>query len=219
MGLTKRQQNEFFEAIQNASLAPEEFDLNVGTDESTIRHLPSGAAFVLGGVAGRYVVRRVAGDEPVEEREGISWYRVTQQLDLWLMRVKRDVEMPDLWAQLRRRRELLAAISDDAVENRPFTDSEQRQIAEQLQELKEYVGRTYSLSESQMRVLEERLDYLIDAARRAGRRDWLLMVAGVMLSYVLAVELPPEAARAILDTFLKGISRILGREFPELPGG
>jgi maltooligosyltrehalose synthase len=144
---------------------------------------------------------------------------VTQQFDLWLTGVKRDVEMPDLWAQLRRRRELLAAISDDAVENRPFTDSEQRQIAEQLQELKEYVGRTYSLSDSQMRVLEERLDYLIDAARRAGRRDWLLMVAGVMLSYVLAVELPPEAARAILNTFLKGISRILGREFPELPGG
>jgi hypothetical protein len=161
----------------------------------------------------------VAGDGPVEERTGLSWYRVEEQIGLWLSDVKWHVNTPDLWAELRRKRELLAAISDDAVENKPFTDGEQQQIAGQLQELKEYVGRTRSLPEPQMRLLDERLDYLVDAAKRVGRRDWLLMLAGVILTYVLAVELPPEAARDILDTLLRGIARILGQEFPELPGG
>ena len=133
--------------------------------------------------------------------------------------MSKDVNTPDLWAELRRKRELLAAISDDAVGNTPFTDAEQQQIVQQLGELKEYVRRRHALPEHQTRLLDERLDYLVDATKRAGRRDWLLMLGGVMLSYVLAVELPPEAAREVLNAFLLGIARILGRELPELPGG
>jgi hypothetical protein len=212
--------NDLFEAIQKEGMDPEEFDFSVGANEATLRHLPSGASFVLSGDVTGYAVRRVAGDGPVEERTGLSWYRVEeQQIGLWLSDVKWNVNMPDLWAELQRKRGLFAAISDDAVENTPFTDAEQQQIAEQLQELKEYIGRTHSLSEPQVRLLDERLDYLVDAAKRAGRRDWLLMLAGVTLSYVLAMELPLETARDILDTFLRGIARILGQELPELPGG
>lgn len=200
-------------------MGPEEFDFSVGAKEAILRHLPSPARFILSGDVTDYAVRRVAGDGPVQERTGLSWYRVEEQIGLWLSEVKWHVDMPDLWAELQRKRELLAAISDNAVENTPFTDAERQQIAGQLQELKEYVGRTGSLSEPQMRRLDERLDYLVDAAKRVGRRDWLLMLAGVMLSYVLAVELPPQTARDILDTFLRGIARILGQDFPELSGG
>jgi hypothetical protein len=217
--LPKYRRNDLFEAIQKGGMDPEEFDFSVGANEATLRHLPSRASFVLRGDVTDYAVRRVAGDGPVQERTGLSWYRVEEQIGLWLSEVKWHVNMPDLWAELQRKRGLLAAISDDAVENTPFTDAERQQIAEQLQELKEYVGRTRSLSEPQMRLLDERIDYLVDAAKRVGRRDWLLMLAGVMLSYVLAVELPPETARDILDTFLRGIARILGQELPALPGG
>jgi hypothetical protein len=217
--LPKYKRNDLFKAIQKAGMDPGEFDLSVGAKEATLRHLPSPASFVLSGDVTEYAVRRVAGDGPVEERTGLSWYRVEEQIGLWVSDVKWHVEIPDLWAELQRKRGLLAAISDDAVENTAFTDAEQQQIAEQLKELKEYVGRTRSLSESQMRLLDERLQYLVDAAKRVGRRDWLLMFAGVMLSYVLAAELPPETARDILDTFLRGIARILGQDFPELPGG
>jgi hypothetical protein len=217
--LPKYKRRVLFEAIQEAGMDPEEFDLSVGARDATLRHLPSGANFVLSGDASGYAVRRVTGDLPVEDRTGLSWYRVEQQIALWISEVKWDVNTPDPWAELQRKRELLAAISDDAVENTPFSDAEQQQIAEQLQDVKESVRRAHSLSEPQMRLLDERLDYLVDAAKRTGRRDWLLMLAGVMLSYVVAVELPPEAARDILDTFLRGIARILGGDFPQLPGG
>jgi hypothetical protein len=218
MGIRRYQQNELLEAIQEARLAPEEFDLNIGDDKSTLTHLPTGANFVLSGI-GRYSVRRVAGDGPAEERERLSWYAVKEQVALWLIDVKFDVGTPDLWAQLEGERKLLEAISDDSVENRPFTEAEQKQVAEQLQELRSYVRDAHSLSDAQVRLLDEKLDYLVDATSRAGRRDWLLMLAGVMLSYVLAADLPGEAARDILGTFLKGIARIVGLDFPELGGG
>lgn len=219
MDLPQYRRNDVFEAVKKGGMGPEEFDFSVGAKEAILRHLPSPARFILSGDVTDYAVRRVAGDGPVQERTGLSWYRVEEQIGLWLSEVKWHVDMPDLWAELQRKRELLAAISDNAVENTPFTDAERQQIAGQLQELKEYVGRTGSLSEPQMRRLDERLDYLVDAAKRVGRRDWLLMLAGVMLSYVLAVELPPQTARDILDTFLRGIARILGQDFPELSGG
>jgi hypothetical protein len=161
----------------------------VDGEESTLRHRPSGAYFVFGGHAGDYVTRYQAGDSPVEERTGLSQYRLMEQVGFWLAEIKRDIETPDLWAQLQGEAELLGAASDETVENTPFTPAEQEEIAGQLRELREYVRRTYSLSKSQTRFLEERLDYLPEASNRVGRKDWLLMAAGVMLTYFLEAAL------------------------------
>jgi hypothetical protein len=70
-----------------------------------------------------------------------------------------------------------------------------------------------------MRALEGRLEYLAAAAGRLGRKDWLLMAAGVVFSYVLPVGLPPEAAKDILGTLLQSIGHIIGGGPLGLPGG
>jgi hypothetical protein len=170
-------------------------------------------------LAGHYVSRYLAGDGPVQERTELSQYRLMQQVELWLAAVKADIETPDLWAELQRDAELFQAATDEAIENTPFTSAEQEEIAGQLRELRDHVSRAHSPSESQMRLLDERLDYLAAAAGRVGRKDWLFMVAGVMLSYALEAALPPEAARDILGTLLTSIGHILGRGPLGLPGG
>jgi len=218
VGLRKWQRNAIFEAAQGAGLSPEELDWDLGADESTLQHAPSGAFFVFGGVPGDFASRYLAGEGPVEERTGLSQYGLMQQVKFWLAAVKRDIDTPDLWAELQRETELLGAVSAEAVENTPFTPAEQDEIAEQLRKLRDYVSRTYSLPGPQVRLLEERLDYLAAAAGRVGRKDWLLMVAGVMLGYVLTAALPPEAARDILGTLLTSIGHVLGRGRLGLPG-
>jgi hypothetical protein len=159
-----------------------------------------------------------AGDEPVEERKALSWYGLTQQVGFWLAAVRRDIDTPDLWAQLQRERALLAAVSDEDIQNTPFTPAEREEIAGQLRELKDYLSGAHSLSEAQLRLLEERLDYLVDAAGRVGRKDWFLMAAGVMFSYVLAAALPPDSATHILGTLLTSIGHILWGGPLGLPG-
>jgi hypothetical protein len=219
VGPKKWQRNEIFQAVEDAGLSPQEFDWDLGTDESRLRHSPSGAYFDFGGVAGNYVSRYLASEGPVEERTGLSLTRLMAQVKFWLTAVKLDVDTPDLWAQLQRDTELFGAVSDEAIGNAPFTPAEQEEIARQLRELRDYVSRTYSLSESQSRLLEERLDYLASAARRVGRKDWLLMAAGLILGYVLPAALPPEAAMDILRTLLTSIGQILGHGPMGLPGG
>jgi len=219
VGLKKWQRNAVFQAIKAAGLSPEEFDWEHSENESILRHRPSEGSFAFGGVAGNYAMRYSAGDAPVEVRTGLSQFRMMQQVEFWLGALKLDIDTPDLWARLQSESRLLGAVSDEAIENTPLSPSEQDEIAEQLRELRAYVRRVYLLSDSQMRLLEERLDYVAAAASRVGRKDWLLMAAGMMLSYVLEAALPPDAARDILGTLLTSIGHILGQVTRGLPGG
>ncbi len=218
MALKKWQRNEVFQAVQQAGLSPEEFDFDLGEDESTLRHRPSGAYFVFGGFAGKYSSHYFAGEGPPEARTDLSQYGLMQQLNLWLSQVKQDISTPDLWAQLQGQAKLLATISDEAIDNTSFTPEEREEIAGQLRELRDYVTRTHSLSAAQARLLDEKLVYLVDASRRVGRKDWLLMAAGVMLSFVLGAALPPDAVSDVLATLLTSIGHVLGHGPLGLPG-
>ena len=135
-----------------------------------------------------------------------------QRVSLWLGEVKRDLETPDLWAELQREAKLLGAGSNAVTENTPFTPGEQKEIAGRLKELAKYVRKTHSLSPAQMQALDEKLEYLVDASHRLGRKDWLNAFIGVTLGYMLSVALPPESARTIFLTFLRAI----GLLYPEL---
>jgi hypothetical protein len=219
MALKKWQRNGVFHAVQGAGLSPEEFDWDAGADEGSLRHVPTGAYFVFEGLAGDYSSRHVAGDGSVEERTGLNQYQLMRQVELWLAAVKRDIDTPDLWAQFQRESDLLAAVSDESIENTPFNSAEQDEIAGQLRGLKDYLSRAHSLSEAQIRLLDERLDYLVNAAGRVGRKDWFLMAAGMILSYVLAAALPAIAVRHIRATLLRSIGHILWGGRLGLPGG
>ena len=63
-----------------------------------------------------------------------------------------------------------------------------------------------------MQALDEKIDYLVKASSRLGRKDWLNIFIGVSLPFVLAAALAPEAARALFLTFLRSI----GLLYPEL---
>jgi len=142
--LRKWQRNEIFEAVRVAGLSPQEFDWHDTDNGDALRHRPSGAYFIFGGIAGDHASLYSAGDAPEESRSNRSHRALMQQVGLWLAEIKRDIDMPDLWAQLQSEAALLDAVSDDAIENTPFTFAEQEDISRQLRELRDYTSRTYS---------------------------------------------------------------------------
>jgi hypothetical protein len=161
-----------------------------------------------------YVGRSVVGDALDWGFEAYSWQSLIQRICRWLGDVKRDLETPDLWAELQREAELLGANFNDITENTPFTPDEQKEIAGRLRGWAADARRTHSLSEAQTRVLNAKLDYLVNAAGRLGRIDWRNAFVGVILGYVLAAALPPDSAR---DMLFRAIGAIFG--LPELPSG
>jgi len=208
--LQKWQKNQIFNAIQEVGLDPKEFDLEDDGVEVRIKHKWSDSSFIVNRDPGHYVVRYVVGDGPDWQFEVSSWQNVIPRISRWLEEVKRDLETPDLWAELQGATELLGANYDGVVENTPFTPDEQKEIARRLQEWAEHTRRTYSLSVAQMQVLGAKLDYLVSAAGRLGRIDWRNAAVAAMLGWVLTAALPPESARDIFLGLLPLVDQFLG---------
>jgi hypothetical protein len=172
-----------------------------------------GPFLLLAAGPGHYVGRYIVGDSPAWPYDAYSWQASTTRVGTWLQEVKRDLEKPDLWAELRREVQLLGVGSNEVTENTLFTQDEQKQIAEQLRGLAKHVSDASSLSEAQKQILKEKIDYLVDGSRRLGRKDWLNTFIGVTLGYLLSTALPPDVARGIFSTCLQTI----GLLYPELP--
>ena len=125
--LQKWQRNNLFEAIQAVELDPRDFDLANSGTEVQIKHKRSGSIFIIGGGPGHYVGRYIVGDSPAWPYDAYSWQASTTRVGTWLQEVKRDLENPDLWAELRREVQLLGVGSNEVTENTLFTQDEQKQ--------------------------------------------------------------------------------------------
>ena len=144
--LKKWQRNAIVQAIRAAGLDPKEFDLQDDNAEVRIKHKWSPSCFTVRNEGAHYGASYVVGDGSDWPVSAYSWRTIFPRISTWLEDVKRDLETPDLWAELQQEGELLlGATSDDLTENTPFTADEQNEIAARLHALAEHARRTYSL--------------------------------------------------------------------------
>jgi hypothetical protein len=217
--LQKFKKNEIIRAIQAVGLDPREFDLAEDESEAWIKHKLSGALFTIGGGPAKYVGHHQWGDWPAWPYEACSWEAVMRSASSWLDELKRDLETPDLWAELQSESALLVAESNEDADNTPFSSSEREDIAARLHAFAEEAEQVYALSEVQMSYLNARLDYLVAAADRLGRIDWRNALLGAIIAFLLTAAIPPDSARDIFYMLLRAIIHLWGLGFPDLPRG
>jgi hypothetical protein len=215
--LKKHKRNQIFEALQTAGLDLREFEIVEDEDKARIGHRYSDASFSIGGDPGHYVGQSVVGDGNPWPYEVYSWDPVMERVDRWAREVKRDLETPDLWAELQDEVELLQASYAESAANTPFTAQEKKQIAERLHDFVAHAEQAYSLSETQIAELNAKVDYLVSSSDRLGRIDWRTVLIGAVAGYVLAAILPPEVTHGMLVGVLRDFGHLYGR--PELPHG
>lgn len=132
-----------------------------------------------------------------------------------LKNVERERSSPNFWAELGKQGKLLGATeSSDNTDNSPFTPEEQVEVAKQLNEIKELLVQTHQADPA---ALESRIDYLIDASTRMGRRDWLNIFIGGIFSWALTGLVPPEGVREVLAIASHGLGHLFGGGVPQLP--
>ena len=204
------------QAIEAGNLDATHFDGLCGDTEARIKHRWSDSYFLIRRESGNYLGESVVGDGPIWPYQPCSWQTLMRQFETWVYEVKRDLETPDLWAELQSRAKLLEIDSGDLAGNTPFTLNEQAEIRRRLRQAVSNIEREYSLSATQKRTLNEKLDYLTDAASRLGRVDWREVFIGTAFTFVLSTAFPPDSARHIFFTLLRAIGHRYG--FPELGG-
>jgi hypothetical protein len=216
MLLRKVRRNQILKAIVSASLNPSEFEFKNSDTEALLKHRWSKSYFVISGNAGHYVGRYVVGDGIDWPYEVYSWEAVMSRFSPWVKEVRDDLDTPDLWAELQRDAQLLGSVSGEANENTPFTSEEQKDLEQRLREVEAHVRETYSLTESDFNLLQKKIEYLVGAAGRLGRFDWLNTCAGVIFGYILAVGLPAETVRPFMTDL---VHYLLEHGLPPLPLG
>jgi hypothetical protein len=75
-----------------------------------------------------------------------------------------------------------------------------------LSEIKQYLLTAHKLDPE---LVEARLNYLIEAAERVGRKDWINLLLSVLVGIVIQAALPPESIRELLRFVGTVLSQIL----------
>ena len=218
MLLDKRQRNELFEIVADRGFDPLEFDLDHTETHLTLFHRPSGGRFHIELSRMGLTASPKVGDENPSATIVKGYHVVAGMVREWLEAVRYDQETPELWAQLDRAARTYGTGSLDPAENTPFTSSEQEEIAARLSELKASAEATYSLSGEQQRALEQRLDYLAQAATRVGRVDWRNLVVGALIGAMADALISPATIRSIFGALIGSLSHLFGVPIPQLPG-
>ena len=210
MKLIKQRRNEIFRAVISGGLDPIECELTSMADGSwKISHIPSDSYMTLDYYRAFTATGKIPDGPPV----GVSspeWSSVVDSVQRWATMVVETRDDPDLWETLRRGKEVLRGAIGNGLKNTPFTLPEQAGITRQLGEIKDYIRQERLLSGEQLALVEARFDQAEEASRHLGRKDWVLLFSGAILSLVVADLLPPSVAEQILMTVLHGLEHLFG---------
>jgi len=211
--LNKYERNAVYEALVAGRLEPSECDLDSDAKEARVNHVASASKFAFGSTGITYSGSEHVGDSSRSARfTDVSWGIVLVRLRRWAEEVVHYVDTPDLWSSLLRGYGVLANSRYAMSTNTVFAADEQALIAETLREVKDYVKQAYSLTSGQFSKIDEKIDEAISAADRMGRKDWLLLFAGVVLTLIVTDLVPPHVVQQFFMLTLQGLGHLFGHD-------
>jgi hypothetical protein len=215
-----------------SGLAPTEFTLRRETDWSGLYHdepnsylLVKPFAFDLLAVRRAfsfvrlpfraYNVRvRVRGGEETLY-QGIGWTNVERLALSW----GRQVGGQNGWAGSDQAKDVFTTAHGEKTGNAPFTESEQRQIAAQFQDIEKYLKEELNLPREQIARIEEKLDEVAEASKRMGRKDWLVFFLGTITALIITATVAAPVGEHIFTMAIHGLAHLFtgGNEPPQIP--
>lgn len=236
--LSKDQRNDLYRAIEASSVPVTDFELTEAIARSgraflrssepcpvtVIRHLASGSMCCINrGEMGRFWIGQQLGAEGdlLENWRRSSWVitrwgKVVSAARAWAERTA----TPDLWNELRQGIEFFAGQHEQDIENTPFDNDEQARISEQIRQIKVYIKTTHELTSEQISRVEARMEHAEEASRRMGRKDWITLFNGAVLSLIFTDTITPDTAQHIILMTINGLGHLFGIGGPlHLPPG
>jgi hypothetical protein len=157
----------------------------------------------------RYVIFSPGRERCVEEQNPGAWVGQLSSVRSWLTYLKRELAQPDLWAELSKYQLPPGETLTADIGNEPFTVKEAEQLSEGIRKVRAYIETEFALNEDQHKLVNEKLDYLLEAAKRQGRKDWFHTSIGVIFTLASALAFSPEQTKNIWNILKGAISGII----------
>lgn len=216
MELTKALRNEIFEAVVAGGLNVAECELHYEgssyKDRFVVEHVPTKSwiqAKVVGSTQTLYECKQRVGTDPAQvlTDSPVSWAFALQNIARWAKVVIAWEGAPDLW-ELRHNWEFLSGQQSGDSANTPFTEEELEAISAQLAAIKESVKKIVKLTAEQEAKIDVRFDEAEKASKRIGRKDWVLLFGGSVLSLILGDAITPRIAGHIMTMAVHGLEHL-----------
>jgi hypothetical protein len=140
---------------------------------------------------------------------GGTWVYAINYTNQWLNNLKKELNEPDLWNEIQK----YSIGYEDQIDNDPFSIEQFYRIQTGLNEIRKYLIENYGNSEENSKLINSKLDYLLDSAKRQGKQDWINTLIGVVVTISAALTLSPDRATTLwtlVKTAVLGIIRLLG---------
>lgn len=126
-----------------------------------------------------------------------SWEDMLKAVSYWLSYIKREIEEPDLWdhppLETGSLWDPLASIKG----NTQFTDVEIAHLNRSIGEIRKFILESGSHTNSEVKFVDEKLNYLLDASKRMGRKDWIAIATTILFGITTFLGFDADSARAL----------------------
>ena len=193
MAITRRQRDHLYQTFTYEGLDMGTLDWAYEGDRFEIRHGPTESVFrVNGGPDIHFAVTSYVTDGrrlgPINYDQ---WASVLAGARDWAHEVSTSPIARIIWAELRKSREILATTEDEDADNSRFTADQHAQIAARIEDIKQQTREMPELTAEQIVGIEQKLDELVRASKRVGRKDWIVMLQGTAYGMLVTDAVPP----------------------------
>ncbi len=149
------------------------------------------------------------------EKYSQKWDNQLMSVRRWLLCLKSKIETVDPWDDIDKYMPGVEINLEDEKENSPFSYEQVEHITNTLHKLKDEIKKSYDLDTEQDKLVQEKLDYLIDRSKKVGRKDWKILFVGIIVALTVDLVLDPEEVKGLwglVKSCFKGILLLGGIE-------
>lgn len=196
--LLKTQKNRVFKNLQAEGLEPANFSwVKVKSRYFTVSKLNY--------LDGKYyflftpdLIEFSPGEKSTVQNTEITYLDYGIQLvKTWSMYLKREIEAPDLWAEMEKYRISVSLVLPEQVRNESIPAYEAEEIASKLHALAGKIDELFELGTEQSQFVHSKLNYLAEAAKRQLSLDWVHTSIGVCITIAMSLAMPPDKTKEL----------------------
>ena len=126
-----------------------------------------------------------------------SWTGIIGHVKKWLVALMREISTPDPWEEIEKYIPGAEVGLEDEEKNTPFTFEQVEHIEKSISRLKTEINKKYKFSDEQDKLIQSKLNYLIDRAKKIGRIDWKNIFMGTIITIMANLALNPQQAKSL----------------------
>jgi hypothetical protein len=216
VALTRDECGDLFTAVRESGLDPRDCELinKVTEDWTRLIHKPSGSYIdIQPSSGGTYLFwQDKSGIRSFSMFRGLFYSRANdiKILTAWVAQWASQASARDIWSELAGIHSLVTNNQRTGLENSSFTAPERKAISRQIEQIKEQVHQTPELTAEQISGVEQKLDDLVEASKRVGRKDWLTMLYGAAFGMIVNDAVPAHIVQAVISMTIHGLGHLFG---------